>query len=145
MRTSNGSHKPVLNEHRQERSVLGSEPISIVSVGRIEPSALIRDTLPDALEARVSIAADYRELWNFPANQSVHVVLIHNSLCTFELEEAAHLIRFRWPTGKILLIRSGEISLADALYDDRLIPPVNALRLLSSILRLVAASDERNF
>jgi hypothetical protein len=99
-------------------------PFHLLSVGAIEPGVLVRDALFHEPCAKVSFAKNYRELWIASKYEPVHIVLLHNSLCSFELEEAARLVRGSWPTAKILIIRSGEVTLDDALYDDRLVAPV---------------------
>lgn len=103
---------------------------------------LVGDALFHEPGAKVSFAKDYRELWISSKYEPVHVVLLHNSLCSFELEEAARPVRGRWPTAKILIIRSGEVSLDDALYDDRLVPPVAPKILFAKLSRILAASTE---
>ena len=98
--------------------------IQLLSVGRIEPASLVRETFVDMPDFDVSIAIDYRELWTCSKEGAIQIVLRHNSLCSFELEQAARLVRDRWPNAKILIIRSGELLIDRALYDGRLLPPV---------------------
>ena len=57
--------------------------------------------------------------------------LARHGLGCFELEEAARLVRRRWPSARILLIRSGEKALEDPLYDLRLRPPVEPNTLMA--------------
>ncbi len=91
----------------------------------------------------VSIAIDYRELWIRSKEGAIQIVLLHNSLCSFELEEAARLVRGRWPSAKILIIRSGELLIDRALYDDRLLPPVTSAVLLERISKQATSLSER--
>jgi len=101
-----------------------SHVIRCLSVGRIEPPTLIDNLMLDQSAFAISITRDYRELWVRSKHELIQIALLHNSLCSFELVEAARLIRIRWPDAKILIIRSGEVSLERNLYDDRLHPPV---------------------
>jgi hypothetical protein len=39
------------------------KPIQVLSVGRIEPVSLVRETFVDMPDFAISIAIDYRELW----------------------------------------------------------------------------------
>ena len=117
-------------------------PIHVLSVGRIEPGTLIRDAHLDSPIFRVSFVHDYRELWISSKQYAVHAVVMHNSLCSFELAEAARLVRNRWPKAKILMIRSGEVTLEPPLYDHRLVPPVNPKLLISMLLNLANTSNE---
>jgi hypothetical protein len=113
----------------------------VLFVGRIEPR-LVREAFLDSAHIAVSFADDYRELWVASKEQAVHAVVIQNSLCSFELAEAARLVRARWPGAKILIIRSGEMPLDRGLYDVHLHPPVGGQRLLEHISDLVNSSDE---
>jgi hypothetical protein len=115
--------------------------IHVLSVGRIETDRLICGALLDSPDFRVSFVHDYRDLWIGSRQQVVDAVVMHNTLCSFELAEAARLVRNRWPNAKILIIRSGEVSIDRVLYDRRLHPPVEQhilieqIRLLSDSLR----------
>ena len=129
------SHSPEILAWNQ---VSTKNPIHLLSVGRIEPGSLIRDAILDRSDFVISFAKDYRELWIASKEEEVHIVLIHNSLCSFELEEAARLVRRRWPKAQILIIRSGEVALEDVLYDDRLPPPVTPTALLATLSKLSA-------
>ncbi len=111
------------------------ETIHVVSVGPVDCGSKVHDALFDRKSFRLSIATDYRKLWELPANESVHVAVLHNTLSSFELEAACRLIRRRWPSAKILLVSREESFLDDGLYDDRA-PTVDSDVLLSTIERL---------
>lgn len=104
-------------------------PARVLSVGRLNEDVLIRE--PRDPRFCFSHANDYLELWSLSRGHTYDAVILHNSLGCFELEEAARLVRRRWPSAMILLIRSGEITLEDPLYDQRLRPPVDPATLLS--------------
>jgi len=113
--------------------------IQVLSVGRIETDRLMYDALRDSPDFRVSFVHDYRDLWIYSTRHIVITVVMHNTLCSFELAEAARLVRNRWPNAKILIIRSGEVSLDRALYDQRLHPPVKQEALIEQV-RILAES-----
>jgi hypothetical protein len=106
-------------------------------------SLLARETFLDMPDFAISIAIDYRELWIRSKEGAIQIVLLHNSLCSFELEQAARLARGRWPNARILIIRSGELYIDRALYDDRLLPPVTPVVLLERISKQATSLNER--
>jgi hypothetical protein len=67
-------------------------------------------------------ARDCREIWRIPTEQTIHIAILHQLLFPFEREEAAWLIRRRWPEARIVVIRAGTRILDDTLYDDRILP-----------------------
>jgi hypothetical protein len=97
---------------------------------------MVHDALLDGPNSRLSIAPDYRMLWVIPKQESIQVVILHNTLSLFELDDASRFIRRRWPHARILVLRRGEGFLDDALYDDRLAPTVVPEVLLTAIERL---------
>jgi hypothetical protein len=97
----------------------------------MDEDVLIREPLDRWPGFCFSHANDYLELWGLSRGHTYDTVIFHNSLGCFELEEAARLVRHCWPFAKILLIRSGEITLDDPLYDQRLRPPVHPNTLAS--------------
>ena len=117
------------------------QPIQIVSVGRTEHSGFPLQELLESPGFRLTLLSDYRELWSSSA-RTVHAAILHNSLCSFELAEAARLVRSRWPGARILVVRSGELALDDPLYDHRLAPPVNARTLLSALSNLAGTTHQ---
>lgn len=82
-----------------------------------------------------------------PTHHLVDAVVFQNGLCSFELVEAARLVRGRWPKARILIIRCGELCLEHPLYDGRLRPPVRMEILhftLSRLTRSLHEEEERN-
>jgi hypothetical protein len=112
-----------------------AKTIHVVSVGPVECGSMVHDALLDRSSFRLSIETDYRRLWEVPAQNMIHVAVLHDTLSSFELESACRLIRQRWPFAKILLVASGESFLDDGLYDDRA-PTAARDVLLSTIERL---------
>src|SRR5579863_1218075 len=77
--------------------------VHLFSIGRFEPSFLLRVALLDVPDLAVSIVRDFRELWLASKDESVQVALFHRSVGSFELEESARLVRSRWPRAKTLI------------------------------------------
>jgi hypothetical protein len=112
------------------------KPIHVLFVGPLDFGSMVHDALLCGPNSRLSIAPDYRELWVIPKQESIQVVVLHSTLSSFELDDATRFIRQRWPHTRILVIRSSEGSLDDALYDDRVAPTVEPEVLLTTIERL---------
>jgi hypothetical protein len=117
-------------------------PARVLSVGRMDEDVLIREPLHESSGFRFSHANDYLELWALSRGHTYDAVIFHNSISRFELEEATHLVRRRWPSAGILLIRSGEITLRDPFYDRRLRPPVEPNTLMSVLSELTRITSE---
>ena len=112
-----------------------AKAIHVVSVGPVDCGSMVHEALLDRTSFRLSIATDYRKLWEVPAQEIIHVAVLHDTLSSLELEAACQLIRQRWPHAKILLVSRGESFLDDGLYDDRA-PTAARDVLLSTIERL---------
>jgi hypothetical protein len=119
-------------------------PARVLSVGRMDEDVLIREPLDQWPGFSFFHANDYRELWILSRRSSYDAVIFHNSLGYFELGEGARLVRRRWPSANIVLVRSGEIMLEDPLYDQRLKPPVNANILLSALSQPAHHTSEKH-
>ena len=118
-----------------------TKTIHVVSVGPMDCGSMVHDALLDRTSFRLSIATDYRKLWEISAHESIHVAVLHDTLSSFELEAACRLIRQRWPHAKILLVSRRESSLDDGLYDDRA-PTAAREALLTTIERLRGVWDD---
>ena len=125
-----------------------ANPARVLSVGRMDEDVLIRLPLDQSPGFCFSHANDYLELWGLSRGHTYDAIIFHNSVSCFELEEAARLVRRRWPSARILLIRSGEITLEDPLYDQRLRPPVDPdtlLSILSGRTRIINEKRRHNW
>jgi hypothetical protein len=71
-------------------------------------------------------------------HEEYHIAVLHQTLASPELEEACRFIRHQWPHAGILVVRTGEDFLEDALYDDRVIPDVAEEVLLATIKQLTS-------
>jgi hypothetical protein len=110
--------------------------IHVLSLGPMAHGNVIHDVLLELPDFRLFIATDYLGLWAIPKQEPIHVVVLHNTFSSSELEDSCRLIRRRWPHAGILLVHRGESLLEDALYDDRVVPNVAPEVLLSTIQRL---------
>jgi hypothetical protein len=113
-----------------------TEAIRVLSIGPVEHGSLVHDALLNGPDFHLSIATDYRELWKIPAEESVHVAILHNTFSEFETEAACRLIRRRWIDARILIVSNEESNLEDALYDDRVVARVSSEILSATIERL---------
>ena len=129
-------------QNSESENVSTKEPIHLLSVGRIEPTPLAGNALSDESNFAISTAIDYRELWLQSTEESIDIALLHNSLCSFQLEQAARLVRCRWPMAKILIIRSGEVGIDRAVFDDCLPPSINSEVLLQRVFNLIHSLPE---
>ncbi len=116
----------------------------VLSVGQVDDSFLVHDAMLGVPNSRLSIATDCRELWVIPKQELIHLVILHNSLSLFELEESCRFIRQQWPQAKILVVRWGVGFLYDGLYDDRVGPTVTAEVLLTTIERLIGETPRES-
>ncbi len=124
------------DEILDQRDAKKAKAIHVLFVGSVDFGSLVHDALLDGPKYRLSIAPDYRALWVTPKGEPIHLVILHNSLSSSELEDATRLVRKQWPHSRILLIRANEGSLDDALYDDRVAPTVTSEILLQKFERL---------
>lgn len=120
--------------HRDTQS---EKVIHVLSLGPVGRGNLVHDALFELPSFRLSIVRNYPELWMIPKQESVHIVILHNTFSAPELEDASRFIRRRWPQARILLVRAGPDLLDDALYDDRVAPTVAPEVLLKTIQRLM--------
>ena len=104
--------------------------LRVLSVGRMDEVVLAREAFNRSARFSLTHASDYRELWNLSKRNEYDAVVLHDTLSSFELEGAARLVRRRWPAARIVLLRGGEITLEDALYDQRVRPPVELTTLM---------------
>jgi hypothetical protein len=147
----NISHKTTEENSRNANRSLGmgepwkTETAHILSLGPVDHSFVVHDVLLEVPNSRLSIATDCRKLWVLPEKEAFHVVILHDTLALFELEEACRFIRRQWPHTRILVVRRGEGFLDDALYDDRVIPTESPEVLLATIERLIGERHERRF
>jgi len=126
----------LLSDHR-------ADALRVLSVGEEQAGSLVLDALAEQHDFSVVFAKDFQDLWVVPRALPIQVCVLHPTLGLFELEEVCRMIRRRWPGASIVVIRGGENTLEDALFDERLHPPVVPELLLSTVLRMSAAQSDR--
>jgi hypothetical protein len=84
----------------------------------------------------LAAAHGYRDLCQPEMREDCEVAVLHPTLSHSELIEVAHFIRRRWPRARIIMIRTEEWWIEDALYDDRVVPGVNPELLLATVDRV---------
>jgi len=131
-----GSNESAIRTEPLDRAhIRMSKTIHVISVGPVDCGSMVHDALLGGTSFHLSIATDYRKLWEMSAQESIHMAVLHDTLSSFELEAVCRLIRQRWPYAKILLVARGESLLDDGLYDDRA-PTAAPDVLLTTIERL---------
>jgi len=117
----------------------------VLMVGSVEAGNVVRCALLGEPHLLISIVTNYRELWTIPTQERFDLVVLNVTLSIFELDASSRLIRQRWPSARILVVRQGEGFLDDALYDDRVTveEPPEALR--DRIGRLLFSRVERSY
>jgi hypothetical protein len=78
----------------------------------------------------------YWDLCKAERYERCEIAVLLPTLLEAELMGAAHLIRRRWPAARILIVRTEEWWIDDALYDDRVTPSPNPELLLTAVERL---------
>jgi hypothetical protein len=120
-----------------------TDSLHILSVGPASLSNVVSDALSGSRKCRLTVAADFRQLWLISKHVEVDAAILHCTLSPLELEDASRLIRRQWPSARILIIRADTEFLDDALYDDRVLPAVASQVLLPTIERLTGSWRER--
>ena len=124
-------------EKRGARGMRAENAVHLLSIGSIDRSYMLHDLLLLDSRCRLSVMTDYRDLWTISEVDAVHLAVLQDTLRPLELDKACRFIRHRWPHAKILVIRSGEDFLEDALYDDRVKPTESMEGLLNRIARIL--------
>jgi hypothetical protein len=145
-----GAHRKKASGLR-EKMVPSKVRIHLLSVGSLDRSFVLHDNLLEAPSCHLSVAwncleiwmiADYRELWIIPRREAIQLAILHDTLSSFELDEAARLIRCHWPSAGILLISTEEDFLNHAMYDDRIAPDASPGVYLTAIDHLLQRRRE---
>jgi hypothetical protein len=111
--------------------------LRILSIGGCDPIHSAYDSFLKQHHCDISAVTTYAELCAMSMRVSWDIAVLLSTLSRKDLQESAHLVRRRWPSARILVIRADAQSLDDALYDDRVPPGVNPEVLLAAIHCLV--------
>ena len=112
--------------------------VLVLSIGSAELSKVTYERCLQERGHALAVANGYKDLFQTEMNEGCEVAVLHQTLSQEELIEAAHLIRRRWPSARIIIVRREEWWIDDALYDDRVVPDANPELLLALVERLAS-------
>jgi hypothetical protein len=124
--------------------------LSVLVIGSMELTNLVRDALVLCGRSRLAVAASYWELCSPSLREAAQfqVAILDVSFSDRELRRRAEYIRQRWADAAILLVRDDCDLLDDPLYDERIPAGINPEQLAAVIERLVGqkrrASENRH-
>jgi hypothetical protein len=127
------------------QEVSNEKTICVLSIGLEVPNHVSHDALRGEPNLRCYGVSDCRDLSMIPEQTVIELAVLHCTLSPFELERASVTIRRRWPHARILVIRLGEDFLNDALYDQRIVPPVAPSELRATIKLLLSRRHDPSF
>jgi hypothetical protein len=108
----------------------------VLAVGPIEHGFKIHDALLREREIWLSIATDACELWTRSPKETIHVIILCETLSRSTLEACSRCIRQRWPEAKILVIHADQTALDHSSFDERLTPDASLESLMLTIENL---------
>lgn len=117
------------------REAVSIAPACVLSVGSILAANSIDELLVREPHTRHIAASGCSDLYAIPQDADLRLVILNESLTPFELDIAGRLVRRRWPGARILVIRTGQFFLEDALYDERIASPAHPDVLHAAIQR----------
>lgn len=88
---------------------------------------------PSGREYTFTAAKACAELVAVPATGSICAAVLNPALPPDELARCAQVVRWRWPTARILVVRAEGPPIEDALYDERLDPGLSPELLLAAV------------
>jgi hypothetical protein len=124
-------HEP--SSRVSEGYVTTSPSLHVFSICTSDPIHIAYDIFLSQHHRGISAAANYRELCAISTQEPCDVAVLQSTLSRSDLQESASLVRRRWPSARILVVRDNAQFLEDALYDHRVLPGINPEALLSVI------------
>jgi hypothetical protein len=115
--------------------------LHVLSIGSADPCNTIRDAFLQRGHCRLSVAANYRELFAIPKRESFEIAILHHVLSPLEFRTSSVYIRRTWPCAKILAVCAKAEVLDDSLYDDWVASNPSQELLLTTVERLTAGSE----
>ncbi len=114
-------------------------------------TALLVDPDPHCLEARwLLLSGSYgppqaactpHEVFGLELDCEPEVVVLSDSLGSFQLQAVAEYVRHRWPRARILLVSQADPSLEDQLYDECVTNGFNPAEFLAAVERAVKVAE----
>lgn len=123
-------------EDPDRNSSRAANPVHVLSVGPVDCGSAVHDALLGGPHFRLSIATDIGALWMIPKQESVHLVILHHTLSSFEVEDGRWFVHEWWPKAIIMVIRSDAGLLHVAQYNDEAARSDSSEILLRTIERL---------
>lgn len=90
-----------------------------------------------SIPAIVETLTSYAEMY-FNRERAYALVILALYPQSRETAEAAHFVRHRWSTARILLLESGPVVIDDWLYDERVDPHLHPAIMRDAAMRLMA-------
>jgi hypothetical protein len=122
-----------------EGCVMTASSLRVCSIGASDPIHTAYDIFLRQHHCAISSAANYRELCAISTREVCDIAVLQSTLSRSDLQDSAFLVRRRWPSARILILRDDVQFLEDALYDHRVMPGINP-EVLLSVIRSLAAS-----
>jgi len=121
--------------------------LSVLAVGSIELTDLVRDSLLLHHRSHLSVASDYWQICSLSLCEAldVSVAVLELSVSDRELRRRAEQIKRRWPDAAILLFGRNSRLLNDPLYDQRVSPLIHPRELLDVIEHMAEMIADREW
>lgn len=121
--------------------------LSVLAVGSIELTDLVRDSLLLHHRSHLSVASDFWQLCSLSLCETldISVAVLELSVSDRELRRRAEQIKRRWPDAAILLFGRNSRLLNDSLYDQRVPPQIHLRELLDVIEHMAEMSADREW
>jgi hypothetical protein len=117
--------------------------LSVLVIGSMELTNVVRDALVLCGRSRLAVAANYWELCSLSLCEAAQfqIAILDVSFSDRELRRRAEYIRRRWANAAILLVRDDRDLLDDPLYDERIPAGINPEELAAVIERLAETEE----
>lgn len=111
--------------------------ILVICAGVSEKLAVLLYHLQFVPGFQLSALVSPFDLLDQATDSARHVVILDDSLTPRELDSSTRTVRLRWPSAKIIVIRTGEEFLEDHLYDVRVFPGIEPQQLTLQIQQML--------
>jgi hypothetical protein len=117
--------------------------LSVLVIGSMELTNVVRDALVLCGRSRLAVAANYWDLCSLSLCDvaQFQVAILDVSFSDRELRRRAEYIRRRWADAAILLVRDDRDLLDDPLYDEGIPAGINPEELAAVIERLAGTEE----
>ena len=117
---------PVLNRTKGKATLLVDPDLSL-----LEARKLVLSTA----NYSVRIASAPRDVFQLQPEEDPQIVVLSDTLGSFQLQAVAEYVRHRWPRARILILGNAVPALEDALYDDSVEARFDAADFLAVVRR----------